>query len=613
MKTIHLLLSIFLFPCLFATEQEDQLNLYFESDQFQLTQSHREMIDSFLSKLDLQGDYEFIVTGHTDAEGSQVYNYELSRRRAESIGVFFEDSGLHESNFSLFYRGEMEPLIKDSFSHEEDNSARNRRVEIVYSKYHFETIEDVLDQLKKGDLSVFHFDQSFQQILKGKKGSIFQIPANSFVNANGEFVRKVRLEVKEALDYADFIEDGLETRSGSAQLVSGGMLKIQAFTSKGEALELQENKRIQIAVPARTAQAGMSLFTSKGGKDWQDTEEGVKTTLSRFHSKPRPVCPCTSLKNAPQFYWKKWKKPRYQVDEDSKPRKPSEPIHPKKPKRPNPKAYTVHPKWYQLKSKSKQRAQAAKRYLQAKQRYDAEMDAFLKAYPAFQIECDAYTEKLNKYIRDLAVWQRNEAERKRTFEKRIVPENYSSWRLNQEGERQKYDERFAIWSKENSDSLAICTNYYNRALQAWKQEDDSLRNIYFDQLEALGIAPSEADQNYLIRNARLGWINIDRFQKFVGQRSDLVVKRKNRTRQERFIVLFEDIKSCMQMQLEGDYAILRSFPIGEEASIFAYKIENGSIYLAEHEIVDVKAINLSYRPVRFKEFRELLNNLGKVG
>ena len=90
-------------------------------------------IDAFLSDLkgDLAGaeDALFLVAGHTDSVGSEEYNYELGRRRAESVARY------------LIAQKKIDPLRVVTVSYGENNPATvertrqgramNRRVEIM--------------------------------------------------------------------------------------------------------------------------------------------------------------------------------------------------------------------------------------------------------------------------------------------------------------------------------------------------------------------------------------------------------------------------------------------------------------------------------------------------
>src|SRR5437016_8288353 len=115
----------------FVIDMKEGANFAFNSAN--LPASARKEIDGFLS--DLKGDQAamdsavFLVTGHTDNVGSEDYNYELGRRRADAVSRY------------LVTQKKMDPLRVISVSYgksapltEGNNAqarAKNRRVEIL--------------------------------------------------------------------------------------------------------------------------------------------------------------------------------------------------------------------------------------------------------------------------------------------------------------------------------------------------------------------------------------------------------------------------------------------------------------------------------------------------
>jgi len=67
------------------------------------------------------------VVGHTDSVGSESYNMELSRRRAQSVVDYFVSHGISASRLVTVGRGEIEPRESNDT---EAGRQLNRRVEI---------------------------------------------------------------------------------------------------------------------------------------------------------------------------------------------------------------------------------------------------------------------------------------------------------------------------------------------------------------------------------------------------------------------------------------------------------------------------------------------------
>jgi len=98
-----------------------------------LAEEARREIDGFLS--DLRGDLGagegaiFLVAGHTDSIGSEDYNYELGRRRAESVARYLTtQKKLDPARMVTVSYGKSAPLGDNSTK---EGRRKNRRVEIL--------------------------------------------------------------------------------------------------------------------------------------------------------------------------------------------------------------------------------------------------------------------------------------------------------------------------------------------------------------------------------------------------------------------------------------------------------------------------------------------------
>jgi outer membrane protein OmpA-like peptidoglycan-associated protein len=93
----------------------------------------RKEIDGFLS--DLKGDLAggenavFLVTGHTDNAGSEDYNYELGKRRADTVSRYLvTQKKMDPLRVMTVSYGENAPAAENN---SRDGRAKNRRVEIL--------------------------------------------------------------------------------------------------------------------------------------------------------------------------------------------------------------------------------------------------------------------------------------------------------------------------------------------------------------------------------------------------------------------------------------------------------------------------------------------------
>ena len=99
---------------------------YFEYASYELDSSEQLKVKKFKRILN---KFDFItieVTGHTDSDGSDLYNQKLSQKRIESVINALTDSVL-DSLFITIPKGEKEPIVKNTDS----TKHQNRRVTVV--------------------------------------------------------------------------------------------------------------------------------------------------------------------------------------------------------------------------------------------------------------------------------------------------------------------------------------------------------------------------------------------------------------------------------------------------------------------------------------------------
>jgi outer membrane protein OmpA-like peptidoglycan-associated protein len=115
----------------FVIDMKEGANFAFNSAN--LPASARKEIDGFLS--DLKGDPAgtdnavFLVAGHTDGVGSEDYNYELGRRRADSVTRYLvTQKKMDPLRIVTVSYGKSAPLTDNNNA---QGRAKNRRVEIL--------------------------------------------------------------------------------------------------------------------------------------------------------------------------------------------------------------------------------------------------------------------------------------------------------------------------------------------------------------------------------------------------------------------------------------------------------------------------------------------------
>ena len=73
-------------------------------------------------------DTKIVIEGHTDADGTEEYNLNLSRLRAQSVANFVSTNQVDPTRFTIMGYGESQPVAENTTP---DGKQANRRVEIA--------------------------------------------------------------------------------------------------------------------------------------------------------------------------------------------------------------------------------------------------------------------------------------------------------------------------------------------------------------------------------------------------------------------------------------------------------------------------------------------------
>lgn len=102
--------------------------LLFGFDSSELQPASRTNLAKLASSLNRHPDSNILLVGHTDSDGSDSYNMELSKRRADSATAYLISQGIAPGRIRAEARGEREP-ISDNTTVEGRN--QNRRIEVA--------------------------------------------------------------------------------------------------------------------------------------------------------------------------------------------------------------------------------------------------------------------------------------------------------------------------------------------------------------------------------------------------------------------------------------------------------------------------------------------------
>lgn len=114
---------------------------------------------------------------------------------------------------------------------------------------------------------IYSIDANKDTVITGNDGMVVAIPANCFVDENGNAVKgKINFELKEALTTETILKGGLSTHSNGELLETGGMFYINA-RQDGKSLKINEGKNIYADVPSDPNKTGMMLFDGERKPD----------------------------------------------------------------------------------------------------------------------------------------------------------------------------------------------------------------------------------------------------------------------------------------------------------------------------------------------------------
>lgn len=108
-------------------------NIFFDFDRSDLRPQSRLDLSNLAVVLKNNPSYSAVLTAHTDAKGSNAYNVNLSKRRAESARQFLLSNEIPSSRLKTAYKGEVQPIAKNDLEGEDSPTGRqfNRRVEVT--------------------------------------------------------------------------------------------------------------------------------------------------------------------------------------------------------------------------------------------------------------------------------------------------------------------------------------------------------------------------------------------------------------------------------------------------------------------------------------------------
>lgn len=103
-------------------------DILFDHDKASLQKESLKQLEHVVTLLKENAGLNVEIQGHTDDQGSDAYNLELSQRRADTVRGFLLLFGVDETRLSAHGYGESRPVSPND---SDENRALNRRVELV--------------------------------------------------------------------------------------------------------------------------------------------------------------------------------------------------------------------------------------------------------------------------------------------------------------------------------------------------------------------------------------------------------------------------------------------------------------------------------------------------
>lgn len=103
--------------------------LYFDYDKDEIREEYKEYLKTMASIVLSHSDLRIKVTGHTDSDGSDAYNLDLSKRRAKSILNYFLSLGLSADRVEIDFKGKRDPVAPNTNA---EGKQKNRRVDFSF-------------------------------------------------------------------------------------------------------------------------------------------------------------------------------------------------------------------------------------------------------------------------------------------------------------------------------------------------------------------------------------------------------------------------------------------------------------------------------------------------
>lgn len=107
---------------------DENSGVTFASSKADLTPKSTQILDKLINVLKEYPETNILVVGHTDSTGSDVFNMNLSEKRAKSVTNYFTKNGVSSGRITTKWYGETQPAYDNATP---EGRSKNRRVNIA--------------------------------------------------------------------------------------------------------------------------------------------------------------------------------------------------------------------------------------------------------------------------------------------------------------------------------------------------------------------------------------------------------------------------------------------------------------------------------------------------
>lgn len=575
----------FLFPAFGANDRTETL-VHFPSDVSALDPEAISSLGQFIASLDLHGDHEFIVHGHTDSEGPRGYNEQLGLARARSVQFFLESCGVDPRRITVEGFGERRPVVRSAT---EEGLAINRRVQVVFIHRDYGDLDGLMRELGEGTVQHFTIDPAVDQLIQGANGTSLFVPANAIVDEGGRSVSgPVTVQLTEALEYEAMAAHGLSTRAGDRLLETSGMMKVEAFDGNDRTLQLAPGATMVASLPPDVRNDQMQLFTSATGSDWTATGQSPMVTSTVVDAPPGFNWPMPPFRTYPPFRIASFK-PAKNI-----PHMPPDPVYPREPKEPQADRFKREPAWYQFLWAGRIRQKGDDAYATALARYDVAMERFNKRVAEYEADCASMPERIDEWRSDVDAWHAKQDSDRETWEREVYRPAQERYNEGMRAREPHYDSLMAVYEEELVAAQARWVEYQAR----WGRYMDSL-----------GIAQRGLVGSYLYSVNSFGWINCDRFYNVPEEKKFEAIVADADAAEEHVYLVFTGINSIIRLpRIDGAYRY-GGVPLTEPVSVLGLRVVDGKAEMSLKPLKPFKDQFLEFAPASVAEIRKTMRGL----